>query len=280
VADTAQTAKHIAHGPWVDRAARLGFVARGVVYLLIGILAVQIARGRPHGQSADKQGALAVVADQPFGRAVLVLLAVGMFGYALWRFSEAVWGRSDETDPKKRTVKRLSSAGKGVIYAAFGVTAISFAASSSKAAAKGSNGSQTEHSRTATLLGWPGGRVLVAAAGLAVVAGGLYLVWRGIKQKFEKKLNVAQMSPNVRRAAEVLGTVGTAARGAVFVLAGLLLVKAAVDFNPNEAQGIDGTLRKVAEQSHGQVLLIIAGIGFAIFGLYSFVEARYRNLHP
>jgi hypothetical protein len=257
----------------------LGFAAREVVYHIIGLLAVQIALGDAKKESADKQGALALVADQPFGRTVLVVLAVGLAGYSLWRFSEALWGHVGEHDERKGVAKQLVSAGKGALYAVFCWKAISFVLSSSKADNKGSNGSQTEHSWTASVLGWPGGRFLVGVAGLAVAAGGLYLLWRGVTQKFEKKLDMSKMSRSTKRLTEVLGTVGSAARGAVFTLAGLLLIKAAFDFDPNEAQGLDGTLRAVAGQTHGQVLLLFAAVGLVVFGVYSFFEARYRKLH-
>lgn len=264
---------------WIDGAARVGFVARGIVYLIIGVLAAKIAFGDPQGETADKEGALAVVADQPFGRSLLVVMAIGLAGYALWRFTEAAWGKRDETDEKKRGAKRAASAGKGVLYAAFCATAISFLLADRDGGAQPNGGSVQEQTWTARMLGWPGGRGIVAMFGVTVVAGGLYLAYRGLTQKFEKRLETGRMSAGTRRATEVIGTVGSAARGVVFALAGLLLVKAAIDFSPSEAQGIDGTLRTVAARSHGQILLLLAAIGLGVFGAYSFIEARYRRLH-
>jgi len=259
--------------PWVERTARLGFVGRGAVYLIIAVLAVQIATGDNRGQEADKRGALQAVADKPFGEVLLVLLAIGLAGYALWRFSNAAWGERDETDERKRGAKRLSSVGKGALYVAFCVSAVSVLAGRG-----GGGGEQQATTWTAKVLGWPAGRLLVGAAAAAIVIGAGYMVYRGIARKFEKQLDEGRMGPTARRLTPVLGVVGLTARGLVFALAGFLLVKAAVDFDAREAKGVDGTLRTIAAQPYGQVLLVAAALGLAVFGLYSFVEARYRKL--
>jgi len=269
----AARAEDVATSPWIDRAARLGFGGRGVIYVIIGVLAAQIALSDNSDENANRQGALQAIADKPLGKVLLVVLAIGLAGYVMWRFSDAIWGEKRETDAKKRTAKRLSSAGKGLVYAAFCASTISVIAGS------GANqDEQTEKTWTAKVLGWPGGRGIVTVIGLAVVAGGLYLVYQGVTRKFEKKLATREMSPTTRTVERVLGTFGVAARGVVFALAGLLLVKAAADFDPNEAQGIDGTLRTIANRPYGQVLLILAAVGLVAFGAFSFFEARYRQL--
>jgi len=259
--------------PWVERTARLGFIGRGVVYLIIAVLAVQVATGDNTGQEADKRGALQAVADKPFGEVLLVLLAIGLAGYALWRFSNAAWGERDETDERKRAGKRLASVGKGALYAAFCFSAVSVLAGRS-----GGGGEQQATTWTAKVLGWPSGRLLVGAAAAAIIIGAGYMVYRGVARKFEKQLDEGRMGPTARRLTPVLGVVGLTARGLVFALAGFLLVKAAVDFDAREAKGVDGTLRTIAAQPYGQVLLVVAALGLAVFGLYSFVEARYRRL--
>jgi len=259
--------------PWIDRAARLGFAGRGLIYIIIGVLAVQIALNHNAEENANRQGALQAIADKPLGKLLLVVLAIGLAGYVLWRFSEAIWGEQREADSKKRTAKRLASAGKGLVYAAFCASTVSVIAGS-----PANQDEQQQKTWTAKVLGWPGGRGIVVAVGLAVAAGGLYLAYRGVTRKFEKKLATGQMSPTTRTTERVLGTFGVTARGIVFALAGLLLVKAAADFDPNEAQGIDGTLRTIAARPYGQVLLIAAAVGLVAFGAYSFFEARYRQL--
>jgi hypothetical protein len=273
-ADAGRSAEQAAQSPWADRLAKLGFVGRGLIYLIVGILAFQIATGDT-SESADKKGALQEIAEKPFGNALLVVLAIGLAGYALWRFSEAIWGKRSEQNEKKRTARRLVSAGKGVAYAAFCATTISFLVGSGGQ----SGANQQEKTWTAKVMGWPGGRGIVAIAGLAVIAGALYLIGLGLTRKFEEKLELGRVSAGARKAIRAIGTVGVTARGVVFALLGLLLVRAAMDFDPNEAQGIDGTLRTIADRAYGQVLLMLAALGLVAFGVYSgIVEARYRKL--
>ena len=269
-------AKAAARGRWANGAARLGLAGRGVIYILIGIIAMKLAFAPRDSEEADRQGALRELADQRFGSVLLVTLAIGLAGYVLWRFTEAAWGYGSETDDRKRTLHRLSSAAKGLAYLLFLATVVSVLRGSSGSAAGAGN--QQPKVWTARVLGWTGGQTIVTAIGLAIVAGGCALIYRGLTQKFEKKLETGRMSAPTEAVARVLGTVGVTARGAVFGAAGLLLVKAARDYDPNQTQGIDGTLRTVAMQSYGQILLVAAAAGLVAFGVYSFVEARYRKL--
>jgi len=248
-------------------------VARGVVYAIVAGIAVRLAFGHGSSQQANKQGALQAIADQPFGRGILVVLCIGLAGYALWRFSKAATGYQDESDDKKRTAKRVASAGKGAIYVAFCISTIAVIAGH---AAK--NGEQQPKTWTARVLDWPAGPLLVGIAGAAIAVGGAYLVVRGLTTKFEDQLETGRMSPRGRRAAITLGVVGSVGRGVVFGLLGILLIGASVDHDPNQAQGIDGTLRTIADRSYGQVLLFLTALALFAFAAYSLVEARYRRL--
>jgi hypothetical protein len=270
------TTRRTADGPWMDRLARLGFVARGVVYALIGVLALQIALHSGGDQEASKEGALAEIAKRPFGGPILVALAVGLAGYAVWRLTEALWGKRDEDDEKKRTAKRLGSAARALFYGAFCVTTIRFIADGPSQA--NGNGDQQEQTLVARVMEWPAGQWLVAGAGIAVITGALYIGYRGLSQKFEERLDTSEMGPVTGSTIDVLGTVGMVARSAVFMLAGYLLIRAAVEFDPDEAQGLDGTLRTMADRTYGQVILAVIAIGLFAYGLYSWAEARYRQL--
>ena len=212
------------------------------------------------------------LSDTPLGLALLVILVVGFTGYALWQAAEAAWGRKDESDDAKRTAKRALSGGKALVYALLAATTASILFG------RDERGGQQESIWTSRVLELPGGRILVGVSGLTVIGVGGWLVVRGVRTKFEKHLDTASMPRPLRKAALVGGAVGHAARGVVAALAGLLLVKAAKDFNPQEAKGIDGTLRTIAEQPYGKLLLVLAAAGLAAFGLFSFVEARYRRL--
>lgn len=271
-----RSVRHGASGDWLERVARVGFVARGVLYLTVAFLAVSIARGRSDEQ-ADKLGAVRTLADSSLGTLLLVVLVVGFVGLALWRAAEALWGQRQEHDETKRTAKRATSGGKALLYLALAGTAASvlFGKDEPKG---GGGGSEQETEWTAWLFEQPGGRVLGGVIGVAVVAGGAWLVVRGLRQKFEEHLDLHAMPRAVRRVATAGGTIGHGARGVVIGLIGLLLVKAAIDFDPQEAKGVDGTLRTLAAQPFGKALLLLAAAGLAVFGLFSLVEARFRRI--
>lgn len=273
-----RAAQRAANSVWADRLARLGFCARGLVYVIVGVIALQIAfgSGSDAGEDASKDGALREIAERPLGRPLLVVLAVGLAGYAAWRASEAIWGKRDEADERKRTAKRMGSAGKAVLYAAFLLSTVQFITGGASQGDGG--GDEQEETLTARVFEMPGGRLIVGGVGLAIIAAGIYVGYRGLAQKFDKRLDTSDMGPTTGRIVDVLGTVGLAARGLVFGVIGFLLVRAAIDYDPADATGVDGTLKLIARQTYGQVLLTVTAIGIVAYGLYSFAEARYREL--
>ncbi|MDP1819060.1 MAG: DUF1206 domain-containing protein [Acidimicrobiales bacterium] len=273
----ARAAKRAADSVWADRVARLGFCCRGLVYGIIGAIALQIAWGDQVGarNDANKNGALREISERSLGGALLVVLAVGLGGYALWRGSEAVWGDRDEDDERKRTARRLTSAGKAAFYAVFMASTVRFTASGPSG---GHRGDEQEETLTARVLDLPAGRLLVIAIGVVVVAYGAHAVYRGVTQRFEKRLDTSAMGRVTGRVIDVVGTVGLGARGLVFALAGFLLVRAAVDYDADEAAGLDGTLELIARQTYGRALLTATALGIITYGVYSLAEARYREL--
>jgi len=278
-AQAGRVAKRAANSEWVDRAARLGFCARGTIYLVVGVIAFQIAQRGTAGAgqaSASKDGALREIAERPFGRLLLLVLAAGLAGYALWRGAEALWGKRDEDDERKRTAKRLLSGGKAVLYLVFLGSTLRFL--SKGPAAGGRPGDQQEETLTARILELPAGQLLVGGVGAAFIAGAAHVVYRGVTQEFADRLDTSEMGRVVGRVVDLVGTVGLAARGLVFGVIGFLLVKAAIDFDPEAANGIDGTLKLIARQPYGRVLLVVTAVGLIAYGLYSFAEARYREL--
>ncbi|HYZ55759.1 MAG TPA: DUF1206 domain-containing protein [Streptosporangiaceae bacterium] len=265
--------REAASSRWMRGLARGGLVARGVNYLLIGSLAVQIAFGSG-GKQADTTGALRAVADHPGGIAVLWLLAAGFAGLALWRFAETAYGQADPAG--RAAPKRLASLALGVLYGCICGIMVNFILGTG-----GSTTSNTEsRSFTARLLAHSGGQVLVAAIGVAVAAVGVGIGIYGLRRQFATYLRKAQMSAPARKVVEGLGIAGYLARGAVFCVAGAFLVDAAASFNPQKAQGLDGSLRKTAATPLGPWLLLIVALGLVIFGLYSWCEARWREVEP
>jgi uncharacterized protein DUF1206 len=265
-------ARRVGHSEAVDRAARVGLAGRGLVYVLVGVLAAEVAFG--HSERADQSGALQKVAEQPFGKAVLWLLVVGFAGYGTWKLSESVWGFAGETDARKRRVKRLGSLATGLFYLAFGGVVLRIPAGSGSGGGSGSG----QKALTARVLGAPGGQALVVAAGLVVIGIAVGLTWYGLKTDFENELDQSRMSPATYGAVKRLGQVGYAARGVVFALVGIFVVRAALDHDPTEASGFDVALKSVAAAPFGRFLLLVAAGGLICFGVYSFADARYRRL--
>ncbi|MDX6334021.1 MAG: hypothetical protein QOG05_1361 [Streptosporangiaceae bacterium] len=248
--------------------ARAGLTARGVIYILIGIVALLAATGQG-GHQADQQGALQLVASQPFGLVALWLLAIGFVGYALWRFSEAAFGVTGEGTGAG---PRLKSLVRGLVYAGFAVLTFKVITG------KKSNQSGQQQDFTAGVMHHTGGRFLIGIVGLIIVIVGLALVAEGARHKFMKHLRTGEMSAQTRKMVKRLGTVGTIARGLVFALAGVLVIDAAITYNASKAGGLDTSLHTLRNAPFGEFLLIIAALGLIAFGIYGLAEARWRKV--
>ncbi|MEW5929365.1 MAG: DUF1206 domain-containing protein [Gemmatimonadota bacterium] len=260
--------------PWVERLARLGYAAKGVVYLIIGGIAARAAFGSGE-RVQGSQGALRTILEQPFGKFLLGLMALGLAGYALWRLVQAVLdpehaGSSD----KGRMAKRAGYAISGVIHAGLALAALRMATGG------GGGGGDRTDDWTATLMRQPAGRWLVAAVGLGILAYGAYALYRAYAVKLDKRLDLSRMSPAARTWAVRSGRAGIAARGMVFLVMGFFLVRAAQHSNPSEARGLDGALQALQQQSYGPWLLGLVAIGLVGYGIYQLVEARYRRIQP
>jgi hypothetical protein len=248
--------------------ARAGLGARGVIYLLIGWVAILVALGKTT-QEADQRGALQLLSGKPYGLISLWLLCIGFAAYALWRLSEAVFG---VTVDGKGASPRLKSLGRAVVYGFLAVTTLSVISGTKRSQ------SGQEEDWTARLMSHPGGRWAVGLAGAIIIVVGVVLVMQGVKRKFVKYLQTAQMSPRTRRVVVRLGMIGTVARGLVFALTGALVIEAAVKYQPSKAGGLDTALKTLRDQSFGEFALIAAGLGLIIFGVYGLCEARWRKV--
>ncbi|MFL6138669.1 MAG: DUF1206 domain-containing protein [Frankiaceae bacterium] len=269
------TAKRAGDSHWVDRLARLGLAARGLIYLMVGYFALQIAFGHS-SRRASRNGAFHAIAEKSWGPALLWVMALGFFGYALWRLTEAIWGHADEDSTAKKVGKRLFSLFRAVVYAFIGYSAASLASGSGGGSGGGGSNKQAQ-SGTAHLLKQSWGVPLLVAIGAAFIIGGAILAYRGLKTKFEKKLKTEQMSERTRKVVEKVGMFGMAARGTVAALIGIFLIQAALTFDPKKAKGLDGSLRTLAQTGWGKFVLVIVALGLVAFGVYSFAEARYRR---
>lgn len=265
----ANAARRAGNSEWVDRLARVGLAARGLVYVLIGFLAIQIAFV-DRAKEADQNGAFQTLARNGFGKVLLWLVVLGFLGYAAWQATEAIWGNRQETDSRKRTGKRVEAGAKAVIYILLAALAFRVVT--------GSSSGQGGEKVTAKLLGMTGGRLLVGLAGVVILAVGAAMVWRGLKEKFAEQLQSYRLDPAVRSTVIRLGKIGHVSRGVVLAIVGVLVIGAAVTFDPKKARGLDAALRSLAAQPYGQWLLAVVAVGLICFGAYSFVESRYRRL--
>ncbi|MFC7885670.1 DUF1206 domain-containing protein [Streptomyces sp. NPDC057376] len=264
-------ARRAANGSAAEGAARAGLTARGVIYLLVGVLALQIAFGTGNRQ-ADRGGALAELADKPFGAVLLWALGAGLVGMALWRLSEAVFGVTGKDGHTAR--KRLPAAARCVFYAFVAYSVLAFAAGS------GGSGSSDRQSRdvTARVMEMPGGRWIVGVAGAAIAVAGVVIAVQALRRSYHKKLKLGALSPRARRLVDVTGVGGGTARGLVFAAAGAFAVRAAVDYAPDRAKGLDDTLRSFADTPLGPWLLVCVAAGLVLFGVFSFALARWRRV--
>lgn len=249
--------------------ARVGLISYGVVYALVAYLAVKIAWSST-SQSGDPSGALATLADDPIGRGLLWVIAVGLIALALWQFSEAIWGFADESGTDLIRA-RITAGVKGVVFAALAVSAIKFAIGG------GSSSSGQQQQQTSGVLGLPAGQFLVIAAGLIVIAVGVAQVVQGVKKNFMKYIDKG-ISSQMRSAVRKIGSVGYIAHGVALALVGGLLGYAAITFDPEKASGLDGALRLVVTAPFGRVLLTLVAIGFLAYAVFQFARARYQRL--
>ncbi|MGN6676813.1 MAG: DUF1206 domain-containing protein [Streptosporangiaceae bacterium] len=265
--------REAADSRWMRGLARGGLVARGVNYLLVGSLAIGIAFGS-HQKQADTTGALRTLSGYPGGIVVLWLLAAGFAGLALWRLAETAYGQAGPGGQSARA--RLVSLALGVVYGCVCGIVVDF----NLGAGRSSSSDTQSKTVTARLLAHSGGQVLIAAIGIAFAVAGVAIGVYGIRRRFAAFLRTAQMSVTARRVVEGLGVAGYLARGVVFCIIGAFLVNAAVSFDPQKAEGLDGSLRKTADTPLGPWALLVVALGLVIFGVYSWCEARWRMVEP
>jgi Domain of Unknown Function (DUF1206) len=249
--------------------SRAGFAARGAIYAIIGILAIKLAIGSG-GKTTDQAGALKTIAHQPLGEVLLILVAIGLAGYSLWRLLHALLGHGPERSDSG--FERVAALGSGVAYAIICAIAVEILL--------GSGGGTSGHTSKATagVLGWPGGTWLVGFAGALFVGVALYQGYRGVTQDFLKDAKTGDMTPRIREWYEVVAVFGHLARMVVFGLVGIFLIKAAVEFDPSKAVGLDGALAKIANQPYGSGLLGVVAAGLIAFAIYSLADVRYRRI--
>ena len=265
--------QEVKHSRWLGWVGRIGLVAKGVSYALVGVLAIALAAG-VGGSATSREGALEAVADEFLGAVLIFGLALGFLAYALWRLAQALLDREDEGTDGSGIAKRIGYFGRALIYSGLAVTALTLLDGT------GDDSSQTGQARrtTAEVLTWPAGRWIVAAVGLGFLGAALFNAFRGLTQKFEEKWYVDDLGDRTKRLLAGLSSTGLLARFVVFALIGLFLCKAAWEYDPQEAIGLDGALKTTVESPYGGALLGALAAGLLCYALFCFAEARYRRV--
>ncbi len=270
------TAAHIEHEGrqlardnrgWVQVAARMGYGARGVLYLVMGVLALQLATRRRQGE-ADKMGALQEIGSKPFGKALLLLLAISFLGYAAWHLLESLLNFE-----RQGAGGRLFRVLRATLYLSLSWATVQLAIASK-------SGSEDEKSKdfTAKVLSWPAGAALVVAVGLIWLALAVHSGRQATGDRYKEHLNRAKMSAREEEVIGVIARAGLFSRAIVFATVAVFFFQAALTNDADKATGIDDALRRVATAPYGRIILAGLAAGLIAFGIWSFAEARYRRV--
>lgn len=267
-----QVIRGAAASPLMEKLIRLGYVVRGLVYGVIGLLAFQVATGSG-GALADQQGAIAAVGSAPAGKVLLYVMLVGLAGYALWGLIRAVVDPLHEGHDAKGIAQRLGYLVSGISYGLLALATYGLITAKAPAASNGAQNAQTQQT-TASILSHPWGPWVVALAAVIVIGVGLLQIYTGFRRNFNPQFQLVGRTGNERKWLERLGRFGTAARGVVFTLVGVFLFLAAYHHDASQAQGFDGVLKALLHQPYGPWLLGIVAAGLIAFGIYSAMIRR------
>jgi hypothetical protein len=253
--------------PYIEKLARVGYAAKGVIYGLIGVLAIVAAAG-PGGKTTNQAGVINTIAQQPFGMILLIALGAGLLGYALWRFGQALFNPEH-----KKVWKRVGYAASAFAYGGFGVAAL-------LAATTGERATSNSQESAATVLSLPGGQLIMFIGALIFAGVGIGQIVNGFALNFTKILETERMSPDELRAAMWFGRIGLMARGALFVLVAWFMAQAAMADSASKVGGIERGLQAIAKAPAGPLLLGVMAAGLVCYGLFMFIEAKYRRMTP
>lgn len=256
--------------PWVRRFGRLGHMAKGAVYALVGIYALMAAAG-VGGGTTDTSGALSTVAHEPFGKVLLWLIGIGLIGYVMWELVKTILDVEHEGTDAKGILKRIAYAVSAVIYGSLAVTAFNLAMSAG-------GGGSSEKTISAKLLAQPFGQWIVGLVGLIILVYGIIELYKGAKEKFMKYFKTHEMNEKELKLAKNAGKAGLIARGIVLAMMGFFFIRTAITANPDESKGLDGALAELASQPFGQILLGLAAAGLILYGIYEVIRGRYQRM--
>ena len=259
--------------PWVRRFGRFGYMTKGVVYGMIGVLAALAAFG-PRGDTTGASGALQSISEMPFGEVVLWIIGIGLIGYIVWDFIKAIKDPENEGTDAKGLIKRTGYFISGIIYANLAFGAIKLASHTGNA-----GGGDSEKTISAKLMEQPFGVWLVGIVGAIIIGYGLYELLSGIKEKFMEKFKTYEMNDKELKVARISGKIGLIARGVVLSMVGFFFIETAYTHDPNQSKGLGGALDEMASQPYGQFLLAMVAIGLILYGIYQIIRGRYQHMN-
>ncbi|WP_226584758.1 DUF1206 domain-containing protein [Halobacillus litoralis] len=259
--------------PWVRRLGRVGFMAKGTVYTLIGILTFMAVIGVGGGKTTGTQGMFRTVAHVAFGEIILWIIGVGLIGYILWLLVKAVLDPKNYGADAKGIITRIGYFVGAIIYGGIAYNAIKIAMNA------GSSGGDSKQTLSAKLLSQPFGQWLVGLVGVIVIGYAVYEFYQGSTGRFMKNFRMGEMEQHKQKVAKNAGRFGLSARGIVLGLIGFFFIRTALTANPEDTKGLDGALSEISQQPFGQILLGIAAVGLILYGVYQIIRGRYNRMN-
>ncbi len=260
---------------WIERLARLGYASKGLVYLIMGALTAAAGIGERHGKSLDRKSAIDFIASMPLGRMLLVLMSLGLLGYALWRVISGFADSDDRGTDLKGLLLRAGSILRGLFYAAFAIGLLRFGLHQS---GSGRSSDTTSRHWASRAMDHPYGRLLIATVGLSLIGYGIAQLVRALRGKLDRHLQWSGVTPATHAMLVRVCCFGIAARALVFGMIGLSLARAAFRRDPAAAHGTSGAFRELEALPFGGWLLTAAGLGFVAYGVYALINARFRSI--
>ncbi len=264
--------------PWIRGLARAGFVAKGIQYAAIGVLAALAAVGSRDGGTTDGKGALEKIGHQPFGQLLLILMAIGLAGYALWRFVEALLDPEHAATGTAGLFKRVGRFGNGIVHGLLVVYVINLLSGHAERGVPGRHDGEAARSWSAQLMAWPGGVWVVGGIGVGLIVFAVSELVRAWRSKLDEQLDLSPLPRSARASVIFVSRFGLAARAVVFAVVGAFLVKAALRAEPGRAKGVGEALHAMQGWTFGRLLLMVIAVGLVAYGAYEMIEARYRRI--
>jgi hypothetical protein len=262
-------ARRVARSPWLGWLGRIGFAAQGTCFAIVAALALELAFGRG-GRLTDPRGAFIVLAEGGWTRFVLVLLAVGLSGYSIWRLAQAVFDRGGMGSSAAGLGRRAIQFGQAILYALLTVGAVRVLL--------GAREQGSPKRAAAGILGWPAGSEIVGGIGVAVAVIAAVNIYWGVSERFTESLRMQELSSKAEPFVRYTGKVGFVALGIVLGVIAWFLVKAAIDFNAGKVVSLGGALTHLAREDYGSWLLAASATGLFAYGAFGLVQARYHDV--